>query len=95
MILHGLVRSFANGRPGRIFATFQIGFKSRCKALFAYFLFRNHSAQPRHVETVANKRSLWHARPQFERRCRSSVVEHSLGKGEVESSILSGSTIDF
>jgi hypothetical protein len=27
------------------------------------------------------------------RRCRSSVVEHSLGKGEVLSSILSGSTI--
>ncbi|KAF1853926.1 hypothetical protein Lal_00005137 [Lupinus albus] len=27
------------------------------------------------------------------RGCRSSVVEHSLGKGEVESSILSGSTI--
>ena len=27
------------------------------------------------------------------RRCSSSVVEHSLGKGEVESSILSGSTI--
>jgi hypothetical protein len=27
------------------------------------------------------------------RCCRSSVVEHSLGKGEVESSILSGSTI--
>ncbi len=26
-------------------------------------------------------------------RCRSSEVEHSLGKGEVESSILSGSTI--
>ena len=25
-------------------------------------------------------------------RCRSSVVEHSLAKGEVESSILSGST---
>ena len=25
--------------------------------------------------------------------CRSSVVEHSLGKGEVDSSILSGSTI--
>ena len=25
--------------------------------------------------------------------CRSSVVEHSLGKGEVESSIPSGSTI--
>jgi hypothetical protein len=24
--------------------------------------------------------------------CRSSVVEHSLGKGEVDSSILSGST---
>jgi hypothetical protein len=29
---------------------------------------------------------------QLGRRCRSSVVEHSLGKGEVESSILSGST---
>ena len=27
-----------------------------------------------------------------QRRCRSSVVEHSLGKGEVDSSILSGST---
>src|SRR5262249_22811580 len=26
-------------------------------------------------------------------RCRSSVVEHSLGKGEVHSSILCGSTI--
>ena len=26
------------------------------------------------------------------RRCRSSVVEHSLGKGEVVSSILTGST---
>ena len=25
-------------------------------------------------------------------RCRSSVVEHSLGKGEVVSSILTGST---
>ena len=29
------------------------------------------------------------------RCCRSSEVEHSLGKGEVESSILSGSTIFF
>jgi hypothetical protein len=28
-------------------------------------------------------------------RCRSSVVEHSLGKGEVDSSILSGSTMFF
>ena len=28
----------------------------------------------------------------FEACCRSSVVEHSLGKGEVDSSILSGST---
>ena len=31
--------------------------------------------------------------PTAQKRCRSSVVEHSLGKGEVESSILSGSTI--
>ena len=27
--------------------------------------------------------------------CRSSVVEHSIGNGEVESSILSGSTMIF
>ena len=31
-------------------------------------------------------------RTQWQFRCRSSGVEHSLGKGEVESSILSGST---
>jgi hypothetical protein len=30
-----------------------------------------------------------------DRRCRSSVVEHSLGKGEVVSSILPGSTSFF
>ena len=30
--------------------------------------------------------------PRHPVRCRSSVVEHSLGKGEVDSSILSGST---
>ena len=34
---------------------------------------------------------LWHIRAA--RRCRSSVVEHSLGKGEAVSSILTGSTI--
>jgi hypothetical protein len=28
-------------------------------------------------------------------RCRSSVVEHSIGNGEVDSSILSGSTIQL
>jgi hypothetical protein len=31
--------------------------------------------------------------PMRRQRCRSSVVEHSLGKGEVVSSILTGSTI--
>src|SRR5579883_1855013 len=40
---------------------------------------------------------LWHIPPALDRAfdpgCRSSVVEHSLGKGEVDSSILSGSTI--
>ena len=42
--------------------------------------------------------SLWQTSPRFgepaspARRCGSSVVEHSLGKGEVESSILSRST---
>ena len=43
---------------------------------------------------------VWHGPRRFKgghthpsRRCRSSVVEHSLGKGEVDSSILSGSTI--
>src|SRR5262249_11787915 len=33
-----------------------------------------------------------HIRTATGRRCRSSVVEHSLGKGEVVSSILTGST---
>ena len=51
---------------------------------------------------VARAFALWHAAgrvdehalwPSFgRRRCCSSVVEHSLGKGEVDSSILSGST---
>jgi hypothetical protein len=56
---------------------------------------------PAHVALAA---TLWHkarvsTRPASQirrrkgQRCRSSVVEHSLGKGEVESSILSGSTI--
>ncbi len=35
------------------------------------------------------------AGPQDHLRCRSSGVEHSLGKGEAESSNLSGSTIYF
>src|SRR5205085_6583259 len=34
-----------------------------------------------------------HLRPKWPRGCRSSVVEHPLGKGEVVSSILTGSTI--
>ena len=37
-----------------------------------------------------------HFRPkchQYRACCRSSVVEHSIGNGEVDSSILSGSTI--
>src|SRR6185437_2808340 len=33
-----------------------------------------------------------HVNRDFSHRCRSSVVEHSLGKGEVVSSILTGST---
>ena len=38
---------------------------------------------------------VWQASPafRFNTRCRSSVVEHPLGKGEVHSSILCGSTI--
>jgi hypothetical protein len=40
------------------------------------------------------RRNLPDASP-IPRRCSSSVVEHSLGKGEVESSILSCSTILF
>jgi hypothetical protein len=51
---------------------------------------------------LAGAGPLWHTLPRAGRicpakfdpvRCRSSVVEHSLGKGEVLSSILSGSTI--
>jgi hypothetical protein len=41
----------------------------------------------------------WRHRPRDaigrRKRCRSSVVEHSLGKGEVVSSILTGSTINL
>jgi len=44
---------------------------------------------------VAQASLMWHvsARLTHKVRCRSSVVEHSLGKGEVGSSILPGSTI--
>ena len=48
--------------------------------------------------SLAPRRPLWHGPRRFEattgapRRCRSSVVEHPLGKGEVHSSILCGST---
>src|SRR5205085_4299079 len=47
---------------------------------------------------VANRRSLVYPLPLAQdpkQRCRSSVVEHPLGKGEVESSILYGSTMFF
>ena len=43
---------------------------------------------------LANPKSLWHIPRHLNGRCCSSVVEHSLGKGEVDSSILSSSTID-
>ncbi len=44
---------------------------------------------------LAPSRRLWHGLSRRKvLRCSSSVVEHSLGKGEVESSILSCSTIN-
>ncbi len=61
--------------------------------------------QPRRAPARRNKPlapspELWHTNarrrgtaPTTDQRCGSSVVEHSLGKGEVESSILSRSTI--
>ena len=46
--------------------------------------------------TLEPAQSLWHnAAEGVQPCCRSSVVEHSLGKGEVDSSILSGSTIGY
>jgi hypothetical protein len=46
------------------------------------------------LKAVAARRFLWQEPgSKHGSRCRSSVVEHSLGKGEVESPILSGSTI--
>jgi hypothetical protein len=39
--------------------------------------------------------ALYSVRRAFATRCRSSVVEHPLGKGEVVSSILTGSTRKF
>ena len=43
--------------------------------------------------TLALGWTLWQKPPAYWQGCGSSVVEHSLGKGEVESSILSCSTI--
>ena len=43
--------------------------------------------------TLALGWTLWQKPPAYWQGCGSSVVEHSLGKGEVESSILSRSTI--
>ncbi len=48
-------------------------------------------ASPTLVARIATFRRPRSTRPAGQ-RCRSSVVEHSLGKGEVDSSILSGST---
>src|SRR5690606_35479870 len=47
---------------------------------------------PLHPRALASK-SPPRVQRRTSRRCGSSVVEHSLGKGEVESSILSHSTI--
>jgi hypothetical protein len=49
------------------------------------------AASVKHPPALPNLKA-WYIRLDIA-RCRSSVVEHSLGKGEVESSILSGSTI--
>ena len=45
------------------------------------------------VARIASFAAAFLAISQPARRCRSSVVEHSLGKGEVVSSILTGSTM--
>jgi hypothetical protein len=45
------------------------------------------------LSALALGRCLWQKSAAFATCCGSSVVEHSLGKGEVESSILSRSTI--
>ena len=42
---------------------------------------------------LAHYPALWQKSAAFSKCCRSSGVEHSLGKGEAESSNLSGSTI--
>jgi hypothetical protein len=47
-------------------------------------------ASVKHAPALPNLKA-WYIRVDIA-GCRSSVVEHSLGKGEVESSILSGST---
>ena len=54
---------------------------------------RGVSPNPASVSTHALRwRDRYGRSPPHSGSCRSSVVEHSLGKGEVESSILSGST---
>ena len=66
------------------------GDQLRVEAGFSLILSRSfyHSAKG-----VAVWPDLWHGTAIRSKCCRSSVVEHSLGKGEVESPILSGSTI--
>ena len=46
-----------------------------------------------HKPRLRSKKSYGRSQPHSSASCGSSVVEHSLGKGEVESSILSRSTI--
>ena len=48
-------------------------------------------ASPQEIHGVVRRGGVRYTRATLA-GCRSSVVEHSLGKGEVDSSILSGST---
>ena len=86
-------------RAGRIFASISAngGESRRFRADWAVF------SVPKRRPALAKPGPLWQGSARLEgalwadslsgARCRSSVVEHSIGNGEVDSSILSGSTI--
>jgi hypothetical protein len=84
--------SAASGSPARLPPAVSGGQRRvlRCPWLIASRSCEGSCSKRR---AVASERQFRRFAPDKTRRCRSSVVEHSLGKGEVESPILSGSTI--
>src|SRR5262245_41651752 len=80
----GTVRSADSSRAGRALVGKMVGRGKAPRQAIAERPFRRATA-------VERSHPLWHTPAA---RCSSSVVEHSLGKGEVDSTCLSGITIN-